>query len=83
MCIGTGYEEDTKRTADTAFDDFGRVCRHGRIWKNTIDFWEFLEHAQTGPPCCPRLFETLSTRLDSKMLGTPTILCADLRIRTK
>ena len=43
------YKEDTKRISDVAFDEFGRVCQHGRIRTNTIfpEFWENLEHAQT------------------------------------
>ena len=53
-CVRTSYKEDTKRTSDVAFDEFSRVCRHGRIRTNTIfpDFWENLEHAQT---VCTRL----------------------------
>ena len=31
-CVRTGYKEDTKRISDVAFDEFGRVCQHGRIW---------------------------------------------------
>ena len=61
-CVRTGYKEDAKRIADVAFDDFGRVGRHGRIRTNTIfpDFWEFLEHVQTaGSPFRPCLFESL------------------------
>ena len=48
-CVRTGYKEDTKRISDVAFDEFGRVCQHGRIRTNTIfpEFWENLEHAQT------------------------------------
>ena len=53
-CVRTGYKEDTKRISDVAFDEFGRVCQHGRIRTNTIfpEFWEKLEHAQT---VCTRL----------------------------
>ena len=49
LCLRTGYKEDTKRISDVAFDEFGRVCQHGRIRTNTIfpEFWENLEHAQT------------------------------------
>ena len=35
-CVRTGYKEDTKRISDVAFDEFGRVCRYGRIRTNTI-----------------------------------------------
>ena len=45
----TGYKEDTKRMSDVAFDEFGRVCRQGRIRQI---LWENLEHAQT---VCTRL----------------------------
>ena len=27
-CIRSGYKEDTKRTADAAFDEFSKVDRH-------------------------------------------------------
>ena len=33
-CVRTVYKEDTKRISDVAFDEFGRVCRHGRIRTN-------------------------------------------------
>ena len=38
-----------RRISYVAFDEFSRVCQHGRIRTNTIfpEFWENLEHAQT------------------------------------
>ena len=59
-CVRTGYKEDTDGISDVAFDEFGRVCQHGRIRTNTIfpDFgkiWSMRRQCVPGSPFRPRL----------------------------
>ena len=55
-CVRTGYKEDTKRISDVAFDEFGRVCQHGRIRTNTIfSIWSMRRQCIPGSPFRPRL----------------------------
>ena len=37
-CVRTGYKEDTNGISDVAFDEFGRVCQHGRIRTNIAKY---------------------------------------------
>ena len=56
-CVRTGYKEDTKRISDVAFDEFGRVCQHGRILfsQNSGKIWSMRRQCIPGSPFRPRL----------------------------